>query len=54
MRTQKPTQRNYTPQKFLIIIDGETKVFNEKKNQIYTISFHKSSPSKDNKWKIST
>jgi hypothetical protein len=23
-------------------------------NQIYTVSFHKSSPSKDNKWKIPT
>ena len=39
------------PAKLSITIDGETKIFHEK-NQIHTISFHESSPSKDNKGKI--
>jgi hypothetical protein len=41
------------PAKFSLTIDGETKVFYEKK-QIYTISLHKSSPTKDNKGKSLT
>jgi hypothetical protein len=41
------------PAKLTITIDGETKVFHKKK-QIHTISFHESSPSKDNKGKTST
>jgi hypothetical protein len=36
-----------------ITINGEMKVLHDK-NQIYIISFQKSSPSKDNKWKTTT
>ena len=46
-RTQMPAQA-----KLSITIDGEIKVFHEKKQkQIHTISFQESSPSKDNKRK---
>ena len=41
------------PAKLSITINGETKVFHDK-NQIYTISFHESSPSKDNNGKTQT
>jgi hypothetical protein len=41
------------PTKFSIIIDGETKLFYDK-NQIYIISFHTSSPTKNDRWKTPT
>jgi hypothetical protein len=53
LREHKCQPRLLYPTKLLITIDGETKVFHGKK-QIYTISFHKSSPSKDNKWETLT
>jgi hypothetical protein len=37
------------PAKLSITIDGETKVFHDK-----TKSFHKSSPTKNNRWKTTT
>jgi len=41
------------PAKLSIQIDRETKIFYEK-NKSYTISFHKFSPTKDNRWKTPT
>jgi hypothetical protein len=42
--------RLWYPAKLSVTIDGETKIFHDK-NQIYTITFHKSSPTKNNSWK---
>jgi hypothetical protein len=53
LREHKCQPRLQYPAKLSITIDGETKVFHDKK-QIYTISLHKSSPSKDNKEKTPT
>jgi hypothetical protein len=53
LREHKCQPRLLYPAKLSITIDGETKVFHDK-NQIYTISFHKLRPSKDNKGKTST
>ena len=52
-REHKYQLRLLNPAKLSITKDGETQVFNDK-NQIHTISFHKSSPSKDNKGKTPT
>jgi hypothetical protein len=49
LREHKCQPRLLHPAKLSITIDGETKIFHDK-NQIYTISFHKSSPTKDNRW----
>jgi hypothetical protein len=51
LREHKCQPRRLYPAKFSITIDGETKVF---QSQIHTISFHESSPSKDNKGKTPT
>jgi hypothetical protein len=40
------------PAKLSISIYGETKIFHDKR--IYTISFYKSSPTKDSRWKTPT
>ena len=48
LRECKCQSRLLYPAKLLITIDGETKIFHEK-NDIYIISFHKSSPSIDNR-----
>jgi hypothetical protein len=53
LREHKCQPRLLYPAKLSITIDKETKVFHDK-NQIHTISFHKSSPSKDNKGKTPT
>jgi hypothetical protein len=53
IREHKCQPRLLYPTKLSITIDGETKVFHEKK-QINTMSFHKSSPSKYNKGKTPT
>jgi hypothetical protein len=53
LREHKCQPRLLYPAKLSITKDGETQVFNDK-NQIHTISFHKSSPSKDNKGKTPT
>jgi hypothetical protein len=50
LREHKCHPRLLYTAKLSITIDGETKVFHDK-NQIHTISFHESSPSKDNKGK---
>jgi hypothetical protein len=47
LRELKCQPRLLYPTKLSITIDGETKVFHDK-NQIHTLSFHKSNPSKDN------
>jgi hypothetical protein len=51
MQTLREHKQLY-PAKLSITINGETKVFHEK--QIHTISFHESSPSKDNIGKTPT
>jgi hypothetical protein len=51
-REYKCQPRQLYPAKLSITIDGETKIFHDKK--IYTISLHKSSLSKYNKWKTPT
>jgi hypothetical protein len=51
LRKHKCQPRLLYPAKLSINIDGETKVFHDK---IYTTSFHKSSPTKDNRWKMPT
>jgi hypothetical protein len=51
LREHKCQPRILYPQKLSIPIDGEIKAFHEK-NQIYTVSFHKSSPSKDKNGKL--
>ena len=53
LREHKCQPRLLYPAKLSITIDGETKVFHGK-NQIHTISYHKSSPSKDNKGETPT
>ena len=53
LREHKCQRRLLYPAKLSNTIDGETKVFHDK-NQIYTISFHKFNPSKDNKGKTPT
>ena len=53
LREHKCQRRLLYPAKLSNTIDGETKVFHDK-NQIYTISFHKFDPSKDNKGKTPT
>jgi hypothetical protein len=53
LRQHKCQPRLLYPAKLSITIDGETKIFHDKK-QIYTISLHKSSHTKDNKWKTPT
>jgi hypothetical protein len=50
LREHKCQPRLLNPAKLSITIDGETKVFHDKK-QIHTLTFHKSSPSKNNKGK---
>jgi hypothetical protein len=52
LREHKCQPRLLYPAKLSITIDGETKVFHEKK--IYTVSFYKSSPTKDNEWMENT
>ena len=47
LREHKYQPRLLYQAKLSITIDGETKVFHDK-NQIHTLSFHESSPSKDN------
>ena len=51
LREHKCQPRLLYPTELSITIDGETKVFHDK---IHTLSFHKSSPSKDNKGKTPT
>jgi hypothetical protein len=46
LKTKMPAQATM-PNKLSIFIDGETKMFHDKK--IYTLSFYKYSSSKDNK-----
>jgi hypothetical protein len=41
------------PAKLSTTIDGETKIFHDK-TKIDTISFHQSSPTKDNRWETPT
>jgi hypothetical protein len=53
LREHKCQARLQYPGKLSITIDGENKIFHKKK-KIYTISFHKSSPTKDNRWKVPT
>jgi hypothetical protein len=53
LREHKCQPKLLYPTKLSITIAGQTKVFHDK-NQIHTISFHKSSPSKDNKGKTPT
>jgi hypothetical protein len=53
LKENKCQPRLLYPAKLSITIDGETKVFHDK-NQTFTISFHKSSPSKHNKGKTPT
>jgi hypothetical protein len=50
LREHKCYPRLLYSAKLSITIDGKTKIVYEK-NQIYTIFFHKSSPTKDNRWK---
>jgi hypothetical protein len=52
LRGHKGQPRLLYPAKLSITIDGETKVFHDKTKIIK--SFHKSSPSKDNKGKTPT
>jgi hypothetical protein len=52
LREHKCQPRLLYPAKLSITIDGKTRIFHEKKKQIYIISYHKSSPSKDNKGKL--
>jgi hypothetical protein len=47
LREHKCQPRLLYPAKVSNTIDGEMKVFHDK-NQIHTLSFHESSPSKDN------
>jgi hypothetical protein len=49
LRKHKCQLRVLYPAELLITIDGETKIFLDK--EMYTISFHKSSPTKVNRWK---
>jgi hypothetical protein len=53
LREHKCQPRLLYPAKLSISIDRENKIFHDK-NQIYTISFHKSSLTKDNRWKTPT
>jgi hypothetical protein len=53
LRKHKCQSRLLYTAKLSITIDGETKIFYDK-NQNYTISLHKSSPTKDNTWKPPT
>jgi hypothetical protein len=52
LREHKCQPRLLYPAKLSITIDRGTKIFHD--NQIYTVSFHKSSPTKENRWKAST
>jgi hypothetical protein len=47
LKEHKCLPRLLYPAKLSITIDGETKVF-QRQNHIHTLSFHESSPSKDN------
>jgi hypothetical protein len=51
LREHKCQHRLLYPTKLSITIDGETKLFYDK-TKIYTISFHESSPPKDNKGEL--
>jgi len=53
LREHKCQPKILYPAELSINIDGETKIFHEKK-QIYTISFNKSTPAKGNRWKTPT
>jgi hypothetical protein len=53
LREHKCQCRLLYPEKLSITIDGENKLSHEK-NKIHTISFHESSPPKDNKGKTPT
>jgi hypothetical protein len=53
IRDCKGQHRLVYPAKFSIIIDEETKIFHDK-NKIYTVSFHRPSPTKDNRWETPT
>jgi hypothetical protein len=53
LRKHKCLPRLLYPAKISITIDGENKVFHDKK-KFYTLSFHESSHSKDNKGKTPT
>jgi hypothetical protein len=52
LRQYKCQHSMLDPANLSITTDGENKIFHDKK--IYTTSFHKPSPSKDNKWKTAT
>jgi hypothetical protein len=52
LRKHKCQPRLLYPSKLSITIGGETKVFHDKTK--FTVSFHESSPSKDNKGKTPT
>ena len=49
IREDKCQLRLLYPAKLSINIDEESKIFHDK--NIFTVSFHKSSPTKDNRWK---
>ena len=53
LREQKCQPRLLYSTKLSITIHGETKMFHDKK-KVYTIAFHKSSTTKDNRWKMPT
>jgi hypothetical protein len=53
LREHKFQSRLLYPAKLSVTTDGETKIFHDK-NKFTQQSFHKSSPTKDNRWKTST
>jgi hypothetical protein len=52
LREHKGQPRLLCPAKLSITVDGKNKIFHDKTK--FTQSFHKSSPTKDNRWKIPT
>ena len=53
LRKHKCQARLLYPEKLSITIDGENKIFHDK-TKFTQYTFHKSSPTKDNRWKIPT
>ena len=53
LREHKCQLRLLYPAKLSVTTDGETKIFHDK-NKFTQQSFHKSSPTKDNRWKTPT